>query len=68
MANEGLTPKTIKTYLAAIRNMQITLGLPEPREFSSLPRLCLVQAGIKRTHSVSGHSQIASTLLSKVLK
>ena len=31
--------------------MQITLGLPEPKEFSSLPRLQLVQAGIQRTHS-----------------
>ena len=37
MASEGLSPQTIKTYLAAIRYMQITLGLPEPREFSSLP-------------------------------
>ena len=51
MASEGLSPQTIKTYLGAIRYMQITLGLPEPREFSSLPRLRLVQAGIKRTHS-----------------
>ena len=31
--------------------MQITLGLPEPREFSSLPRLRLVQSGIKREYS-----------------
>lgn len=31
--------------------MQIMLGLPEPREFSSLPRLRLVQSGIKREHS-----------------
>ena len=31
--------------------MQITLGLPEPREFSSLPRLRLIQSGIKRTYS-----------------
>lgn len=31
--------------------MQITLGLPEPKEFSSLPRLRLVQAGIKRVYS-----------------
>ena len=30
--------------------MQVTLGLPEPRAFSSLPRLRLVQAGIQRTH------------------
>ena len=27
------------------------MGLPEPREFSSLPRLRLIQAGIKRVHS-----------------
>ena len=31
--------------------MQITLGLPEPREFSSMPRLRLVQSGIQRTHA-----------------
>lgn len=30
--------------------MQVTLGLPEPRAFSSLPRLRLVQAGIQRSH------------------
>ena len=46
MASEGLSPQT----MAAIHHMQITLGLPEPRELSSLPRLWLVQAGIKRTH------------------
>ncbi len=31
--------------------MQVVLGLPEPREFSSLPRLRLVQSGIQRIHS-----------------
>lgn len=31
--------------------MQITLGLPEPKESSSLPRLRMVQAGIKRVHA-----------------
>ena len=30
--------------------MQVTLGLPEPRAFSSLPQLRLVQAGIQRSH------------------
>ena len=40
--------------------MQIVLGLPEPREFSSLPRLRLVQAGILRTHAerVSGRERV----------
>jgi len=33
--------------------MQITMGLPEPREFSSLPRLRLVQAGVQRLHASS---------------
>ena len=37
---------TIKTYLAGVCHMQVTLGLPEPRAYSSLPHLCLVQAGI----------------------
>lgn len=51
MGCEHLAPQTIKTYLSAIRYMQIVLGLPEPKQFSSLPRLHLVQMGIKRNHS-----------------
>ena len=51
LACKTLSPQTIKTYLAGIRHMQITLGLPEPRAFSSLPRLRLVQSGIQRTHA-----------------
>ena len=47
LVTDKLSPQTIKVYLAAIRYMQITMGLPEPREFSSLPRLRLVQAGIQ---------------------
>ena len=51
LACQHISPQTIKTYLAGIRHMQITLGLPEPRQFSSLPRLRLVQAGIQRCYS-----------------
>ena len=51
LACQGLSPQTIKTYLAGIRHMQVTLGLPEPRAYSSLPRLRLVQAGIQRSYS-----------------
>lgn len=51
LATKNLAPQTIKTYLAGIRHMQIVLGLPEPRAFSSLPRLRLVQAGIQRTYT-----------------
>ena len=48
---QGLTPSTIKCYLAGICHSQITLGFPEPRQFSSLPRLRLVQMGIQRNYS-----------------
>ena len=37
--------------MAAIRYMQITMGLPEPREYTSMPRLRLVQSGIQRAHA-----------------
>lgn len=48
MADKGLAPQTVKSYLAAIRNTQLSLGLPDPREQSSLPVLKRVQAGISR--------------------
>ena len=54
LATQNLSPQTIKTYLAGIRHMQITLGLPEPRAFSSLPRLRLVQEGIQRVYAENG--------------
>ncbi len=50
LAVQKLSPQTIKTYLAGIRHTQISLGLPEPRAFSSLPRLQLVQRGIQRSY------------------
>jgi hypothetical protein len=39
LADEGLTPQTAKSYLAAVRNLQLSLGLPDPRDQSSLPIL-----------------------------
>ena len=54
LANRSLTPQTINSYLSAVRNMQITLGLPDPREKSSLPMLKRVQAGIKRVRLMRG--------------
>ncbi len=47
LAAQKLSPQTIKTYLASIRHTQITLGLPKPKEYSSLPRLKLILEGIK---------------------
>ena len=51
LLTQRLAPQTIKTYLAAIRYMQVLLGLPEPRQFTSLPCLQLLQRGIQRTHA-----------------
>ena len=48
MACQGLSPQTIKVYLAGIRHMQISIGLPDPKEFTSMPRLRMVQSGIQR--------------------
>ena len=49
MADDGLAPQTVKSYLAAIRNTQLSLGLPDPREQSSLPVLKRVLADISRS-------------------
>ena len=48
LADQGLAPQTAKCYLAAVRNMQLSLGLPDPRDHSSLPMLKRVLAGISR--------------------
>ena len=49
LADEGLAPQTSKCYLAAVRNTQLSLGLPDPRDQSSLPLLKRVLAGISRS-------------------
>ena len=54
LANDGLAPQTCKSYLAAVRNIQLSLGLPDPREQSSLPVLKRVQAGISRARMLRG--------------
>ena len=68
LACQQLSPQTIKIYLSAIRHMQITLGLPEPKEFSSLPRLRLVQAGIKRMRaSTSDYTRLRLPITPAIL-
>ena len=49
LGDEGLAPQTVKSYLAAIRNTQLSLGLPDPREQTALPVLRRVLAGISRS-------------------
>ena len=54
LARQGLAPSTIRTYLAAVRHAQIMRGFPEPRQSSSLPRLRLVQSGVRRERGQHG--------------
>ncbi len=54
LALKGLSPASIRLYLAAVRHMQIMQGLPEPRAMSSLPRLRLVVNGVTRSRSQGG--------------
>ena len=59
LADAGLAPQTIKGYLAAVRSMQLSLGLPDTRDRSSLPLLRRVLAGVTRTRlSQGGCSQV----------
>lgn len=54
LADQSLAPQTCKSYLSAVRDMQISLGLPDPREQSSLPVLKRVQAGVSRMRMLKG--------------
>ena len=54
LADQGLAPQTGKSYLSALRSMQISLGLPDTRDHSSLPILKRVQAGISRARVFKG--------------
>ena len=59
LGNQGLAPRTISSYLSALRTFQVLLGFPDSRGHTSLPRLCLVIAGIDRVrseHSASNQS------------
>ena len=54
LAGQGLRAQSIKTYLAAVRNLQLMMGLPDPRDTTSLPRLRLTLTGIKRVQAEAG--------------
>ncbi len=69
LAEQGLAPQTIKGYLSAVRNIQLSLGLPDPREKSSLPVLKRVQAGIQRVRATKGPpSQLRLPITAAVLE
>ena len=52
LAVQGLRWQTIKSYLAAVRNLHLTTGSPFPGQDESLPRLQLLLRGIRRVSSV----------------
>ena len=69
MGDEGLAPQTVKSYLAAIRNMQLSLGLPDPQKHSSLPVLRRVLAGISRSRVGRGQpSRIRLPVIAALLR
>ena len=43
------------------------MGLPEPREFSSLPRLRLVQSGIQRAHASQADAKVRLPITPSIL-
>ena len=67
VADEGLSPQTVKAYLAAVRNTQLSLGLPDPRDQSSLAILKRVQAGICRSRASRPQTRKARLPITAVL-
>ena len=68
LANQQLTPQTIKSYLSALRSWQISLVLPDPRDKSSLPMLKRVQAGISQLRLMKGsQARIRLPIMSHLL-
>ena len=54
LAEKGLSSQMIQSYLSAVQSMQLLMGLPDPRNQSSLPLLRRVQAGIRRSSALRG--------------
>ena len=52
LANQGLSHSTIKSYISAIRHLQISHGLPDPG-IPDMPKLEGVMKGIKATQARS---------------
>ena len=71
LAEAGLQPASVKSYLAAIRHWQISAGLPDPVIMSSFPRLTYVLKGLQRvwatTHAPRHRLPITPHILSRLL-
>ena len=53
LAEAGLQPASVRSYLSAARHLQISAGLPDPTMMSSFPRLAYVLKGMKRSCATS---------------
>ena len=62
LAQEGLSPNAIKTYLAGIRHAQILKGLPEPCQSDAMPWLKLLQSRVAWDKVVQGEPLIRECL------
>ena len=54
LADEGLSPKTIKSYLSATRHFQVTMNLPNPK-MGEMARLEQLIKGAKREYAKRNH-------------
>ena len=62
LVQQDLAPATIRTYLPGVRHTQTMQGYEEPRHNSSLPRLHLLQAGMRRVRPHQGIPQARTRL------
>ena len=62
MGCQGLSLQTIIVYLVEICYMLISLGLPDPKEFTSMAHLRMVQSGIQHYISKQDSRELHITL------
>ena len=67
LANVGLSYGTIKTYLASVRHLQISMNLPEPRSVP-MPKLALVERGIRHLGASSRRTRSRLPIIPCILR
>ena len=69
LSSTGTVITNSEDILTAIRNLQISLGFPDPRDISSLPRLKLVLMGIRhlQSHSRANAARILLSITFSIL-
>ena len=68
LADSGLAPSTVNVYLTVVRNMQLSLGLPKPRDQSSLTMIKRILGSINCTHLTERrHSRVQLPITGSIL-